>query len=411
MPRGDVVVGLDVGTTKVASIVAEVTPEKEVNIIGVGSNPAVGLRKGVVVDLGDTVRSIERAVEKAERMAGTDIEGVYVGIAGEHISSLNNHGVVAVSGSKGEVSEEDVERVLEAVKIISLPSDREIIHVIPRDYIIDGQNGIKNPVGMSGQRLEVEAHIVTGAVTFIQNLLKCVQRVGLMVNDLVLQPVASSSAILYPDEREIGVVLVDIGGGTTDIAVFVGGSIAYTVVIPVGGNHFDWDIAYGLNTTLSEAERIKKEYGYALRSLIPNDELIKVKNIGDEKTRELPQRLIGEIIEARMQEIFDLIKREIAKSGYQDLIPAGMVVTGGTALLKGIVEAAKGSLGLPVRVGIPERVGGLTEEISSPIYATGVGLVLYGKQNYERLQPIKAKGGRLLGEIMGRIKRWFKEFI
>lgn len=411
MPRGDIVVGLDVGTTKVASIVAEVTPEKEVNIIGVGSNPAVGLRKGVVVDLGDTVRSIERAVEKAERMAGTDIEGVYVGIAGEHISSLNNHGVVAVSGSRGEVSEEDVERVLEAVKIISLPSDREIIHVIPRDYIIDGQNGIKNPVGMSGQRLEVEAHIVTGAVTFIQNLLKCVQRVGLMVNDLVLQPVASSSAILYPDEREIGVVLVDIGGGTTDIAVFVGGSIAYTVVIPVGGNHFDWDIAYGLNTTLSEAERIKKEYGYALRSLIPNDELIKVKNIGDEKTRELPQRLIGEIIEARMQEIFDLIKREIAKSGYQDLIPAGMVVTGGTALLKGIVEAAKGSLGLPVRVGIPERVGGLTEEISSPIYATGVGLVLYGKQNYERLQPIKAKGGRLLGEIMGRIKRWFKEFI
>lgn len=411
MPRGDVVVGLDVGTTKVASIVAEVTPEKEVNIIGVGSNPAVGLRKGVVVDLGDTVRSIERAVEKAERMAGTDIEGVYVGIAGEHISSLNNHGVVAVSGSRGEVTEEDVERVLEAVKIISLPSEREIIHVIPRGYIIDGQNGIKNPVGMSGRRLEVEAHIVTGAVTFIQNLLKCVQRVGLMVNDLVLQPVASSSAILYPDEREIGVVLVDIGGGTTDIAVFVGGSIAYTVVIPVGGNHFDRDIAYGLSTTLSEAERIKKEYGYALRSLIPNDELIKVKNIGDEKTRELPQSLIGEIIEARMQEIFDLIKREIAKSGYQDLIPAGMVVTGGTALLKGIVEAAKGSLGLPVRVGIPERVGGLTEEISSPIYATGVGLVLYGKQNYERLQPIKAKGARLLGEIMGRIKRWFKEFI
>lgn len=411
MPRGDIVVGLDVGTTKVASIVAEITPEKEVNIIGVGSNPAVGLRKGVVVDLGDTVRSIERAVEKAERMAGVDIEGVYVGVAGEHISSLNNQGVVAVSGSGGEVTEEDVERVLEAVKIISLPADREIIHVIPRGYIIDGQDGIKNPVGMSGQRLEVEAHIVTGAVTFIQNLLKCVQRVGLMVNDLVLQPVASASAILYPDEKEIGVVLVDIGGGTTDIAIFVGGSIAYTVVIPVGGNHFDRDIAYGLSTTLSEAERIKKEYGYALRSLIPNDELIEVRNIGDEKTRELPQRLVGEIVEARMQEIFDLVKREIAKSGYQDLIPAGMVVTGGTALLKGIVEAAKGSLDLPVRVGVPQRVGGLTEEVSSPIYATGVGLVLYGKQNYERLQPIKAKGGRLLGEVMGRIKRWFKEFI
>jgi len=411
MPRGDIVVGLDVGTTKVASIVAEITPEKEVNIIGVGSNPAVGLRKGVVVDLGDTVRSIERAVEKAERMAGVDIEGVYVGVAGEHISSLNNQGVVAVSGSRGEVTEEDVERVLEAVKIISLPADREIIHVIPRGYIIDGQDGIKNPVGMSGQRLEVEAHIVTGAVTFIQNLLKCVQRVGLMVNDLVLQPVASASAILYPDEKEIGVVLVDIGGGTTDIAIFVGGSIAYTVVIPVGGNHFDRDIAYGLSTTLSEAERIKKEYGYALRSLIPNDELIEVRNIGDEKTRELPQRLVGEIVEARMQEIFDLVKREIAKSGYQDLIPAGMVVTGGTALLKGIVEAAKGSLDLPVRVGVPQRVGGLTEEVSSPIYATGVGLVLYGKQNYERLQPIKAKGGRLLGEVMGRIKRWFKEFI
>ncbi|PIU63270.1 MAG: cell division protein FtsA [Armatimonadetes bacterium CG07_land_8_20_14_0_80_40_9] len=411
MPRGDIVVGLDVGTTKVASIVAEITPEKEVNIIGVGSNPAVGLRKGVVVDLGDTVRSIERAVEKAERMAGVDIEGVYVGVAGEHISSLNNRGVVAVSGSRGEVTEEDVERVLEAVKIISLPADREIIHVIPRGYIIDGQDGIKNPVGMSGQRLEVEAHIVTGAVTFIQNLLKCVQRVGLMVNDLVLQPVASASAILYPDEKEIGVVLVDIGGGTTDIAIFVGGSIAYTVVIPVGGNHFDRDIAYGLSTTLSEAERIKKEYGYALRSLIPNDELIEVRNIGDEKTRELPQRLVGEIVEARMQEIFDLVKREIAKSGYQDLIPAGMVVTGGTALLKGIVEAAKGSLDLPVRVGVPQRVGGLTEEVSSPIYATGVGLVLYGKQNYERLQPIKAKGGRLLGEVMGRIKRWFKEFI
>lgn len=406
------VVGLDVGTTKVAAIIAETDFDKKVNIIGCGTAPTTGLRKGVVVDLESTTKSIAEAVEKAERMSGTTIESTFVGISGEHISSLNSHGVVAVSSPNQEITAEDVERVLQAAGVVPLPSDREIIHVIPRDYIIDGQNGIKNPVGMSGMRLEVDTHIVTGGITFIQNLLKCVQRVGIIVESLVLQPLATSYSILTPDEKEIGVALVDIGGGTTDLAIFCESSIAYTGIIPIGGTHIDRDIAYGLNTSLAEAEKLKKEYGFASAGMVPSEEsYIKIRNVGERETKEIPQRLISEIIEARLLEIFDLVKGEINKSNFQDLLPAGIVLTGGTALLKGIQEVANSYLEMPVRIGTPQYISGLSEEVKSPIYSTGVGLVLYGISHYERrkYRTTRTKGPHFWKVIFQKIKSLFKE--
>jgi cell division protein FtsA len=411
--RGNKIVGLDVGTTKVAAIISELDADKKINIIGVGTSPAYGLKKGVVVDLESTTKAIAEAVEKSERMAGTTIESAFVGISGEHISSLNSHGVVAVSSPNQEITHEDVERVLQAAGIVPLASDREIIHVIPKDYIIDGQNGIKNPVGMSGMRLEVDTHIVTGGITFIQNLLKCVQRVGIIVDGLVLQPLATSCSILTPDEKEIGVALVDIGGGTTDLAIFYESSIVYTSIIPVGGGHIDRDIAYGLNTTLKEAERLKIEYGYASTTVLPPEEnFIKIKDVGDKEIKEIPQRLISEIIEARVFEIFDLIKEEINKSNYQELLPAGIVLTGGTSLLRGIQEVANSYLEIPVRIGNPQYVSGLIEEVRSPIYSTGVGLVLYGASHYEkrRYRTKKIKRINFWQVFLEKIKNLFREF-
>lgn len=407
MAKGNYIAGLDVGTTKVATVVGEINRDGQVNVVAEGSVASSGLRKGVVVDLEETVRSIQKSLEKAERMLGSTLHSAYVGIGGEHISSLNSRGVVAVSGPRSEITEEDVERVLEASRIIPLGSGREIIEVVPRDFIIDGQEGIKNPVGMSGTRLEAEAHIVTGADTFIENLMKCVEKVGITVEDLVLGPIASSDAVLGEDEKEIGVVLADIGGGTTDIAVFVEGTPVYTSVIPVGGTHMDRDIAYGLSTTLAEAERLKKDYGFALKELA-SDDLIKVKNVGDSGTRDMPHSLLCEITEARTQEIFNLIKKEIIQSNFADKIAAGIVLTGGTSLLKGIRDLSENGLGLPTRIGVPASVGGLLEQIRSPIYACGVGLVLHGAKDMLTVKPVRFKGGDVFQDVVEKIRQWFR---
>lgn len=406
---GSIVVGLDVGTTKVTTIVAEVLSTKEINIIGEGTSSSQGVKRGVVVDIDSCIKSIERSVEKAERMSGVEIDKVYLGIGGEHISSSNSHGVIAISGGRGEVTKSDVERVQEAARIIPLPSDRDIIHLIPRDYIIDGQNGIKNPVGMSGTRLEIDAHIVTGGVSFIQNLLKCVQRVGLVVSGMVLHPLASSEAVLSQDEKEIGAVLIDIGGGTTDIAIFLDGSIVWTKILPIGGSNIDKDIAYGLPTTLSEAERLKKEYGVALSSLADNDNLIKIKEITTATQREIPQTLLAEIIEPRVVEIFELAKSEIGKSTFQDMIPAGIILTGGVSLLRGIVELAKDIFQAPCRVGYPANIGGLSEQIKSPIYSTGVGLIIYGAKRMQKAEEAKRTTKKVY--IIDKVISWIKDFI
>lgn len=406
--EGIIVVGLDVGTTKIATVVAEILSDRQINVIGEGTTPSLGVKKGVVVDIESTIKSIERSVEKAERMSGVEIEKVYVGVSGEHIYSLNSQGVIAISGGRGEIILDDVERVQEAAKIISLSADKDIIHLIPRDYIIDGQNGIKNPVGMSGMRLEVQAHIVVGGVSFLQNLLKCVQRVGLVVQGLVAQPIASAEATLSADEKEIGVLMADMGGGATNLAIFREGSIIWTKVLPFGGSYIDRDIAYGLSTTLSEGERLKKENGVAMSSLASPERLLKIKEIGEMKEREIPQTLLSEIIEPRVTEFFEMIRQEVNKSTFQDLIPAGLVLTGGSGLLRGIDVLAREVLNIPCRIGVPTNLGGLSEQIKSPVYSSAVGLIIYGIKKVRR-----AKEGKIIKkvDIIHKIKAWIKDFI
>lgn len=406
--EGTIVVGLDVGTTKIATVVAEILSDRQINVIGEGTTPSLGVKKGVVVDIESTIKSIERSVEKAERMSGVEIEKVYVGVSGEHIYSLNSQGVIAISGGREEIILDDVERVQEAAKIISLSADKDIIHLIPRDYIIDGQNGIKNPVGMSGMRLEVQAHIVIGGVSFIQNLLKCVQRVGLVVQGLVAQPIASAEATLSADEKEIGVLMADMGGGATNLAIFREGSIIWTKVLPFGGSYIDRDIAYGLSTTLSEGERLKKENGVAMSSLASPERLLKIKEVGEMKEREIPQTLLSEIIEPRITEFFEMIRQEVNKSTFQDLIPAGLVLTGGSGLLRGIDVLAREVLNIPCRIGVPTNLGGLSEQIKSPVYSSAVGLIIYGIKKVRR-----AKEGKIIKkvDIIHKIKAWIKDFI
>lgn len=406
--EGTIVVGLDVGTTKIATVVAEILSDRQINVIGEGTTPSLGVKKGVVVDIESTIKSIERSVEKAERMSGVEIEKVYVGVSGEHIYSLNSQGVIAISGGREEIILDDVERVQEAAKIISLSADKDIIHLIPRDYIIDGQNGIKNPVGMSGMRLEVQAHIVIGGVSFIQNLLKCVQRVGLVVQGLVAQPIASAEATLSADEKEIGVLMADMGGGATNMAIFREGSIIWTKVLPFGGSYIDRDIAYGLSTTLSEGERLKKENGVAMSSLASPERLLKIKEVGEMKEKEIPQTLLSEIIEPRITEFFEMIRQEVNKSTFQDLIPAGLVLTGGTSLLRGIDVLCREVLNIPCRIGVPTNLGGLSEQIKSPVYSSAVGLIIYGIKKVRR-----AKEGKILKkvDIIHKIKAWIKDFI
>lgn len=404
--KNNLIVGLDIGTSKICAVVGEIT-QRGLEVVGVGTHPSQGLRKGVVINIEITVNSIRKAVEEAELMAGCDIHSVFAGIAGGHIKGLNSHGIVALKHK--EVTQSDVERVIDAAKAVAIPMDREVLHVLPQEYIIDDQDGIKEPLGMSGVRLEARVHIVTGAVTSAQNIIKCCNRTGLNVADIVLEPLASAEAVLTPEEKELGVALVDMGGGTTDIALFHDGSVKHTAVLGIGGNHLTGDIAAGLRTPIAEAERIKQRYGYARTTMANKDDRIEVPGVGGRNPRTVSRQLLCEIIEPRLEETLQLVHREIAKSGYADTLSSGMVMTGGSSLLSGMIEMAEEVFKVPVRLGVPCHVGGLIDVISSPIYATGVGLVLYGihraNKNFFRIRE-----GSIFSKVKDRMVDWFSEF-
>lgn len=401
----DLVVGLDVGTSKVVAIVGEVTPAGDVEIIGIGSHPSRGLKKGVVVNIESTVQSIQRAVEEAELMAGCQIHSVYTGIAGSHIRSLNSHGIVAIRDK--EVTQGDVDRVIDAARAVAIPADQRILHILPQEFIIDNQEGIREPVGMSGVRLEAKVHMVTGAVSAAQNIVKCVRRCGLEVDDVILEQLASSHAVLTEDEKELGVCLVDIGGGTADIAVFTDGSIRHTAVIPIAGDQITNDIAVALRTPTQHAEEIKIKYACALTQLARADETIEVPSVGDRPSRRLSRHTLAEVVEPRYEELLSLVQAELRRSGFEDLIAAGVVLTGGSSKMEGAIELAEEVFHLPVRLGMPQYVMGLADVVRNPIYATGVGLLLFGQQNRFARGAEAGVGGGGKG-VLARMKSWFQ---
>jgi len=404
--KNNILVGLDIGTTKTTAIVGEVT-DTGINIIGIGTSPAKELRKGVVVNIESTVEAIKKSIEEAEHMSGCRINSAYVGIAGSHIKGQNSLGIVAVKGR--EVGEEDLQRAIEASKAIAIPVDREILHTLPQNYVVDGQDGIRDPVGMSGVRLEAKVHIVTGNVASIQNIVKSVNRVGLDIDDIILEQLAASEAVLSSDEKDLGVVLIDIGGSNTGIAIFSEGSIKHTAILPVGGNYLTSDIATGLRTPFNDAETIKIKYGCALTSMIPKEETIEVPSVGGRENREVSRQILGRIVEPRMEEILNMASKEIVRSGFEDLLAAGVVLTGGTSLLSGINELAEQVFDMPVRKGIPTGVGGLSDVVNSPAYATGVGLIFYGSKQLSG-DSIYRKTGNIFGNMMKTAKKWFLEF-
>ena len=402
----NLIVGLDIGTSKVVAIVGEVKADGTLEVIGIGSHPSRGLKKGVVVNIESTVQSIQRAVEEAELMAGCEIHSVYAGIAGSHVRSLNSHGIVAIKDK--EVVQGDVERVIDAAKAVAIPADQKILHVLPQEYIIDSQEGIRDPIGMSGVRLEAKVHIVTGADSAAQNIVKCVQRCGLAVDDIVLEQLASSYAVLTEDEKDLGVCIVDIGGGTTDIAVFGGGAIRHTAVIPIAGDQVTNDIAVSMRTPTQYAEDIKLKYACALSQLANPDETIEVPSVGDRPPRRLARQTLAEIVEPRYEELFALIRDELRRSGLEETVATGIVLTGGTAKMEGAIELAEEVFHMPVRLGIPQYVTGLTDVVSNPIHATGVGLLLYAKSNMDQQRtegPLLAGG---MKNIFERMKNWFQ---
>ena len=401
----NIIVGLDIGTSKVVAIVGEVKQDNEVEIIGIGSHPSRGLKKGVVVNIESTVQSIQRAVEEAELMAGVEIDAVYAGIAGSHISSLNSHGIVPIKD--GEVSHSDVERVIDAARAVAIPADQKILHILPQEFIIDNQEGIHDPVGMSGVRLEARVHMVTGAVSAAQNIIKCVRRCGLEVEDLILEQLASSYSVLEDDEKDLGVCLVDIGGGTTDIAVFTGGSIRHTAVIPIAGDQVTNDIAVALRTPTQHAEEIKLKYACALTQLASPDETIEVPSIGDRPPRRLSRQTLAEVVEPRYEELLTLIQSELRRSGFEDLVAGGVVLTGGSAKMEGLIDLAEEVFHMPVRLGIPQYVTGLVDVVRNPIHATGVGLLLFGHRNRAARLPENVGGGSLKS-VWNRMKSWFQ---
>lgn len=403
----EIVVGLDIGTTKICTVVAEVSGGK-VNIIGIGSHPSIGLRKGVVVNIDSTVDSIKKAVQDAELMAGCEISSVYAGIAGGHITGFNSHGVIAIKGS--EITQADVNRVIEAARAVAIPMDREVIHVLPQEFIIDGEAGIQNPVGMAGVRLEARIHIVTGAVTSAQNIVKCANQAGLDVCDIILEPIASCESVLTPEEREVGTGLIDLGGGTTDLAVFSGNTIRHTFVLSLGGNNMTNDISVGLRVPMAEAERIKKEHGTCASDRIKSDETIDLPDIGSRKGKKLPRQILAEILEPRVEEIFALLRREVNRSAMNEDIGSGIVITGGASLLDGIAEVAESVFEVPVRRGTPHGISGLVDVVNNPMYATGVGLVLYGAKDEER-KKFRIRDTNIFHRIINRMKRWFNEVI
>ncbi len=407
MSRKDsIVVGLDIGTTKICTVVAEVA-DGQVNIIGIGTHPSKGLRKGVVVNIDSTVQSIKKAVEEAELMAGVHLTSVYAGIAGGHIKGINSHGVIAVKNK--EITASDVKRVIDAASAVALPMDREVIHVIPQEFIVDDQDGIRDPIGMSGVRLEGRVHIVTGAITSAQNIIKCANRAGLDVDDIVLEQLGSSEAVLTPEEKELGAAIVDIGGGTTDLVVFSNGAIKHTAVFSLAGNHITNDISLGLRTPLEEAEKIKIRYGCALTSLVRKDETVEVPSVGGRKPRVLSRYTLAEIIEPRVEEILSLVYQEVKRTGYGNLLASGIILTGGSALLEGLPELAEQIFNVPVRRGVPIGIGGLVDLVNSPLYATGVGLVLYGSRHMAQSRFKKGEGN-IFSKVTHRMKEWIGEF-
>jgi cell division protein FtsA len=402
-------VGLDIGTTKISCIIADMNGGGELRVVGVGNAPSEGLRRGVVVDLEKTVNSIHRAVEEAERMAGIPVRGVHAGIAGDHIRSINSRGVIAVSRKDNEIGEADVDRVVEAAKAIAIPMDREIIHVIPQEFIVDDQDGIKDPVGMSGVRLEAEVHIITGAVTSAKNICRSIQRAGLKVYDLVLEPLASSHAVLGADERDLGVVLLDIGGGTTDVAVFFESSIRHTAIVPFGGANVTNDIAIGLRTPIDKAEQIKIQHGCALASLVSSEETVTVSGVGGRADRQISRHVLASMIEPRMEEIFSLANKEVKKNHFAELLGGGVVLTGGTSLMPGVVELAEQVFEMPVRLGVPQGLGGLSANVADPRFSTGVGLVLHavqGEGSENGCRERRAQAGKRGGFDL---RRWFSD--
>jgi cell division protein FtsA len=406
--KDTLVVGLDIGTTKICAVVGEVT-NGQVDVIGLGTYPSKGLRKGVVVNIESTVQSIKKAVEEAELMAGCHITSVYAGIAGGHIKGINSHGVIAIKNR--EIGPNDVKRVIDAASAVAIPIDREVIHIIPQEYIVDDQDEIKDPIGMSGVRLEGRVHIITGAITSAQNIIKCANRAGLNVDDIVLEQLGSSEAVLTPEEKELGVAILDIGGGTTDLVIFANGSIKHTAVFSLAGSHITNDISMGLRTPVEEAEKIKIRYGCSLTSLVRKDETIEVPSVGGRKPRVLSRQTLAEIIEPRVEEILTLVQHEIVKMGFGNLIASGVVLSGGSAILEGIPELAEQVFNLPVRRGTPIGIGGLVDLVGSPIYATGVGLVLYGSQHRGQNQSrFKVGEGNIFSKVTHRMKEWIGEF-
>ncbi|NGX15228.1 cell division protein FtsA [Wenzhouxiangella sp. XN24] len=401
----ETIVGLDIGTSKVVAIVGELMEEGGLEIIGIGSHPSRGLKKGVVVNIESTVLSIQRAVEEAELMAGCEISEVYAGIAGSHVRSLNSHGIVAIR--EREVTPGDVDRVIDAARAVAIPADQKILHIIPQEFLIDHQEGIREPIGMSGVRLEAKVHMVTGAESAAQNIIKCVQRCGLTVVDIVLEQLASSHAVLSEDEKELGVCLVDIGGGTTDIAVFSGGAIRHTAVIPIAGDQVTNDIAVSMRTPTQYAEEIKIRYACALSQLANPDETIEVPSVGDRPPRRLARQTLAEIVEPRYEELFTLIRNEVARSGFDDMIAAGVVLTGGSSKMEGAIELAEEVFHLPVRLGVPHGVTGLADVVRNPIHATGVGLLKYALHEMQHKQGESPMSGGIK-DVWARMKAWFQ---
>jgi cell division protein FtsA len=401
------IVGLDIGTSKVLAIVGEVSPTGEVEVIGVGHHPSRGMKKGVVVNIESTVQSIQRAIEEAELMAGCQIHSVYAGIAGSHISSINSHGVVAIKDK--EVGPGDFDRVIAAARAVAIPADQKVLHVLPQEFIIDKQEGIREPIGMSGVRLEAKVHIVTGAVSAAQNIIKCVRRCGLEVDDVILEQLASSMAVLTDDEKELGVCMVDVGGGTTDLSVFTEGAIRHTAVIPIAGDQVTNDIAVALRTPTQNAEDIKKKYGCALTQLAHRDETIEVPGVGDRPPRSLSRQTLAEVIEPRVEELFGLVQAELRRSGFEDMLGSGVVLTGGSAKMEGMIDLAEEVFHMPVRLGVPQYVGGLKGVVQNPIFATGVGLVLYGARVRDgKVYERPATAGKGAKSVIGKMRNWFQ---
>jgi cell division protein FtsA len=401
----NLLVALDIGTSKIVTLVAEITPEDTLNLIGMGSHPSRGLKKGVVVNIESTVNAIQRSLEEAELMADTKIREVITGIAGSHIKSFNSHGMVAIKDK--EVSQYDIDRVIETARAVNIPMEQQVLHILEQEFIIDGQGGVRQPTGMSGMRLEVKVHIVTGAVSAAQNIMKCVRRCGLEVSDLMLQPLASADAVLLDDERDLGVCLVDVGGGTTDLAVFTDGAIKHTSVIPIAGDQITNDIAMALRTPTKDAEELKIAHGVALRQLASASEMIEVPGVGDRGPRELSRQTLAEVIEPRVEELYSLIQRELRSSGLEELLSSGIVITGGSSMMRGMVELGEEVFHMPVRVGLPNYSGALAEVVRSPRYSTGMGLLLAGLDQVKRDRHAKIQGAGFK-EIFDRMKSWFK---